>query len=211
MVSSLAEAQSHNVPPETFLRHYRTIRDCASAHKDTGMALARAKKSAKGAGIDLDAFKVMQGFAKLDSDEAELQFRNLIRYAKWAEIPLGTQADMWGEDSYAKVPDEALADQREWEAGDAGLSAGRAGRKRTENPYSGQDAASSREHAAWDREWAKGHKTWLAGQKMLAGELGANAGVPADQATVIGRVNGVGSGKGRKVKPAAVEEAQLPV
>jgi hypothetical protein len=207
MVASLAETQSHNVPPETFLRHYRTIRDAAAAHKDSGMALARCKKAAKGDGIDLDALRLMQGFARLDSDEAELQFRNLIRYAKWAEIPLGTQADMWGEDSYPKVPDSARADQQEWEAGDAGLSAGRSGRERTENPH----LAGSREHVAWDREWAKGHKTWLAGQKQLAGELGANAGVPADKVKLNGAVNGASNGKGRKAKPAAVEEAQLPV
>jgi hypothetical protein len=61
--TSPAEAPSHNVPPDVFLRHYREIRDLKRAHADTGMAVARAKKSAKSAGIDLDALKLLEKFA----------------------------------------------------------------------------------------------------------------------------------------------------
>jgi len=172
MVASLAEAQSHNVGPEVLLKHYRVIRDAAAAHKDTGMALARAKKSAKSDGIDLDAFRLLEGFAKLGTDEAEIRHRNLLRYAKWLDMPIGMQADMFGDKSYATVPDKAKEEQAEWAAGDAGRTAGRAGHERDTNPH----APGSAEHASWDRSWKAGNKTWLAGQATIANEMGANAG-----------------------------------
>ena len=33
MVANLAEAKSHNIPPDTFLKHYRAIRDARRAQR----------------------------------------------------------------------------------------------------------------------------------------------------------------------------------
>lgn len=174
--NSLAEARSHNVPPDVFLRHFREIRDCKTAHGDTGMALARAKKSAKGAGIDLDALKMLEKLADLDTDEAEMQLRHLQLYAKWIELPIGSQLNFFGEPQPATVGAKAAAEQREWVAGSAGYEAGKAGSERDTNPHQ----AGSVEHVAWDKSWTNGSKAWLKGQKKLAGELGANAKANGD-------------------------------
>jgi hypothetical protein len=186
--STLAEARSHNVRPETLQKHYRTIRDAMSAHKDTGMAVARAKKSAKADGVDLDAFKLLQQLADLDTDEADMRLRNLVRYAKYIELPLGTQVDMFRDPATAAASDDAKAEQREWEAGDAGKKAGAAGHQREDNPHQ----AGSREHVAWDRSWSKAHKAWTAEQTKLAKDLGRNAGKANDE----GKVNGAGNSRG---------------
>ncbi|MCL2427896.1 MAG: hypothetical protein FWD12_01525 [Alphaproteobacteria bacterium] len=170
---SLAEARSHNVRPDVFLRHYREIRDCKSAHHDTGMALARAKKAAKGEGIDLDALKLLEKFADLDRDEAEMQLTHLRLYAEWIELPIGTQLDAFGQhQAPAAKPSEAETQkQRSHDARWAGEGAGRAGHERQANRYE----PGSAEHVAWDKGWLKGNKTWLAQQKSLAGDLARNA------------------------------------
>jgi hypothetical protein len=171
--ASLAEARSHNVPPEIFLKHYREIRDCKSAHADTAMAVARAKKAAKGAGVDLDALKLLERLADLDSDEAEMQMRHLQTYAAWINLPIGAQPSLFGAGSAPPAADAAAAaEHREWAAGDAGAIAGRKGEEREANPHE----AGSAEHAAWARSWAKGHKVWLKGQEVIAGEMGDNGG-----------------------------------
>src|SRR5262249_14098472 len=144
---SLAEASSHNVPPETFLKHYRAIRDLKAAHADAAMAVARAKKAAKNEGIDLDALKMLEKLAALDDDEAELRLRHLSGYSKWLNLPIGMQADLFGSPEAATVSAQAAAEQAEWQAGDEGRDAGRAGRERDENPYE----AGSAEYVAWDR------------------------------------------------------------
>jgi hypothetical protein len=167
-MASLAEASSHNVPPETFLHHYREIRDCKRAHADTGMAVARAKKSAKGAGIDLDALKMLEKLADLDTDEAELQLRNLRIYARWIELPIGMQTNFFGEPEPATVSAKAAAEQREWDARDKGAADGRAGHERDNNPH----LVGSPERAAYDRGWIDGNKIWLKGQAKIAAEMG---------------------------------------
>jgi hypothetical protein len=169
-VHSLAEARAHNVPPDVFLRHYREIRDCKSAHHDTGMAVARAKKSAKADGIDLDALKLLERFADLDTDEAEIQLRHLRQYAAWIELPIGTQLDAFGPPKQPPSP-EARQQLLDHGAGESGYTAGQAGHERGNNPHE----AGSSQHVAWDKQWLRGNKLWLKGQKSLAGDLARNA------------------------------------
>jgi hypothetical protein len=182
-VENLAEARSHNVPPDTFLRHYREIRDCKEAHHDTGMALARAKKAAKGDGIDLDALKLLEKFADLDTDEAELQLRHLRQYALWIELPIGTQLDAFGAPS--KPDPEETQKQRDFNAKAAGKAAGQAGHERQTNPQ----IAGSSEHVAWDKAWLAGHKVWLKGQETIASEMALAPELPLDGKSV-GRKRG---------------------
>lgn len=172
MVASLAEAKSHNVTPDTFLKHYRAMRDAKRAKEDAGIAYARVQKAAKADGIDLEAYKLFERLTKIDSDEAEIQLRHAMEMMQWAGKPLGTQLDMFRVD--AQEPTSKT--QREhaiWEAGDAGLVAGRDGQDREDNPHE----PGSEEHVAWDKSWAKGNKTFLAQQETIADELGENAGV----------------------------------
>jgi hypothetical protein len=166
--ASLAEARSHNVPPDVFLKHYREIRDCKDAQADAAAAVARAKKAAKNVGIDLDALKWLEKLAGLDTDEAELQLKHLQLYAKWIELPIGMQLDMWGKPEPATVDAQAAEEQREWAAGGDGYKAGEAGHERDTNPHE----AGSAEHVAWDKGWARGHKVWLSAQKKIASEMG---------------------------------------
>jgi hypothetical protein len=168
---SLAEASTHNVPPAVFLKHYRTIRDLRQAHAETGTAIARAKKSAKNDGVDLDALKMLEKLADLDTDEAELQIKHLQIYAQWLELPIGMQLNMFGQPEPATVDAQAAAEQREWAAGGKGYEAGEAGHERETNPHE----AGSAEFVAWDKSWTRGQKVWLSSQRKIAAEMGKKA------------------------------------
>ena len=169
--ASLAEASSHNVPPEVFLKHYREIKQAKDDHADTGMAVASAKKSAKNDGIDLDAFKWLEKLAKLDPDEAEMQIKHLQTYAGWLKLPIGTQLAMFAQPEPATVDAKAAAEHAEWEARDQGSAEGKAGHERGDNP----NLLGSPEYAAYDRGWLEGNKLWLKGQKQIASEMAPKA------------------------------------
>jgi hypothetical protein len=169
--ASLADASSHNVPPEVFLKHYREIKQAKEDHADTGMAVARAKKSAKNAGIDLDAFKWLETLAKLDTDEAEMQIKHLQTYAGWLKLPIGTQLAMFGQPEPEPVDAKAAAEHSEWEARDQGSAEGKAGHERGDNP----NLLGSPEYAAYDRGWLEGNEIWMRGQKKIASEMGPKA------------------------------------
>jgi len=195
MVESLAEARSHNVPPEVFLRHYREIRDAKQAHADTGMAVARAKKAAKGDGVDLDALKLLEKLASLDTDEAELQLKHLRLYAQWIELPIGMQPDFFGDPEPATVSAKAQAEQREWTAGSDGFEAGEAGRLRDSNPH----PIGSELHVVWDKSWTNGNKRWLKAQKTIAAEMGKKTSAAEQKAFASGMKNsGNGAAASRK-------------
>lgn len=168
---SLAEARSHNVPPEVFLRLWREIRDAKQAHADTGMALARAKKSAKNAGVDMDAFKDVEKWADLDEDEIRMRESHKRVYAGWLKLPIGTQTEMFKAAGAGQPTDDAREEHEEWQAEQAGLAAGKSGKRRQENPHQ----PGLRTHVAWDKNWAKGNKDWTREQKRIAGEMGENS------------------------------------
>lgn len=168
MVASLAAAQSPNVPPETFLAHLRSIRDAKRTQEDANMAVARVKKAAKRDGIDLDAFKLMEGLAKLDEDEAELRLRHLFEYSKWANLPIGTQLDAFGDHRVPPVKTKAAAEHDLWAAGDAGRAAGKKGEPKDNNPHN----PGTELHVVWN-------KSWLDGQRVIADEMNGGGEVEA--------------------------------
>lgn len=170
--ASLAEARSHNTPPEVFLRHWREVRDAKQAHADTGMALARAKKSAKNAGIDMDAFKDVEKWSDLDEDELKIRREKSFLYAGWLKLPIGTQAEFFGRGLTIPQPAEEARDEHaEWEATDKGMTAGKAGTPRDQNPHQAGDKL----YVCWDKAWSKGNKEFLKAQKKIAGEMAGNA------------------------------------
>jgi hypothetical protein len=167
MVANLSEARSHNVAPELFLKHFREIRDCQRAHEDSGMALARAKKSAKTSGIDMDALKMLERLAKKDDDEVEVQLRHAREYAVWLDMPLGTQLGLFAPKlvdlPVAAVKHGTKETQKIWEAGAQGLKAGRDGEGAMDNPYPAGTPGFV--------EWSKQHTLGLA-ERATAARMG---------------------------------------
>jgi hypothetical protein len=163
-----AKGSKSQPPPNVFLSHFRTISDLANEHKATGMALARAKKAAKGDGIDLDSLAMLERLAKLDADDATARLRKTLQYAVWLEMPIGKQATLFPSAKTAAIEmptDDATAAQRAWAAEEAGHEAGLKGLLRVEdNPY----PAGSDFYSRFD-------VGYMRGQAVIADKLGANA------------------------------------
>lgn len=168
----IAAAIAHNISPATFLKHYRAIRDAETAHKSAGSIVQTAKKAAKSDGVDLDALRMLQKLAKLDSDEAELRIKHMMAYAQWAEMPLGTQTDLFGKAT--SVPEDEAEKQREFNASEEGRRASDGGQPRDSNPHTD---AGSPEFVSWDKAWLKANRKFMKQQQATAEEMGANAGV----------------------------------
>jgi hypothetical protein len=155
-----------NVRPETFLGHWREIRDAKDNSHDASTAVSRAKKAAKRDGVDLDVVAIMEKLHDMDTDERELFLRKMVVYFQWLDMPLGAFA----EGIKAPAPKDSAREQfGVWQAGQDGLTAGKAGRKREDNPH----RAGTEVHVSWDKAWARGFKN---SQKKLAGDLAKNAG-----------------------------------
>jgi uncharacterized protein (UPF0335 family) len=154
-----------NVKPETFMEHWRKIRELKDEQAELSAAIARAKKAAKGDGIDLEAVALLERLAKIDNDELQLRMRKLFVYSDWIQMPLAAFA----EGLQPPAPkEEANAEFELWQVKQNGLDAGRTGSKREENPYD----AGTEKHVAWDKAWARGFKS-VQGQR--ARELARNA------------------------------------
>ena len=86
-----------NISPATFLHHYQAIAEAAAAQKEAAAALALAKKEAKEDGVDLKAVRMVAQLAELDADGAQALLRRFGDYARWLQMPLGTQGDLWSD------------------------------------------------------------------------------------------------------------------
>jgi hypothetical protein len=177
----IGAAIAHNISPTIFLKHYRAIRDAETEHKATGSVVQTAKKAAKSDGVDLDALRMLQKLSKIDSDEAELRIKHMFAYAQWAELPIGTQMDMFGKAT--SVPEAESEKQREFNAAEEGRRASEGGQPRDSNPH---PEPGSLEFVAWDKAWAKQDRKFQKQQQKTANEMGQNAGV-------------TGRGRGRRV------------
>jgi hypothetical protein len=159
---SLAEAHSHNVPPELFLSHYRTMRDAKRAKDEAGAAFLRASKAATAVGINLKATKLLDKLTEMDADEVDVLLRQVASYSKWTGKPIGTQANMFGDPDVPEVKASAAVAQTEWAASEAGYLAGKGGGLREENPF----PEGGPLHVQWDKGFLKGLKLLAANLRL---------------------------------------------
>jgi hypothetical protein len=167
-----------NVRPETFLSHWREIRDARDTSHDASTTVSRAKKAAKRDGVDLDVLAVMEKLWAMDSDERDLFLRKMIVYFQWLESPLGAFAEgIEAPQAKPAARDQYIA----WQTEQDGLAAGKTAGKRDDNPH----PPGSPLHVGWDKGWNRGFKS---AQRKLAGEMvkttkGRNAANGADSHT----------------------------
>lgn len=180
--AAVAGAVAGSVKPETFLMHFRDIRDARGDSKDRAMDVTRAKKAAKRDGVDLEVLKVVEQLHDKDDDEQEIFINKLRTYSQWLKMPLGA----YGAGLEVPAPKaSSQADFERWQAGQEGYKCGLDGGKRDDNPY----PQGTEKFVAWEKRWPAGFK---ANQRKLAdrmvkgtggarsrGATGNGAGAPA--------------------------------
>lgn len=167
-----------NVTPETVQSFTRELviskRELEEAQGRHRAILKRAKAS----GINNKAMTEHLANRKLDSDEVTRHYRDVFYYGAVNGAPYAQQQDMFptsGMDLH--VTEGAEAEHQEFEAGEAGYLAGRAGKPVTDCPFPVTSPLSQ----VWSRRWHDG-------QASLAAELGPGETAPVGRAR-RGRVN----------------------
>jgi hypothetical protein len=194
--TSLAQAQSHTLPPETFLAHDQAIRVAKREAEDANAALARAKKAAKNAAVNMTAYKVVQIFDKLDDDEQPVVMGQIVAYMRHRGMPVGTQYSLLDAPQVPPPgkpgkPGREVTAPAVFDASEAGLRAGRAGDSASSNP---QDPGSE-EHVAW----ARSHSAGLAERATASRMADTENERPADVAPATRKA---AQGRGRAGKVA---------
>lgn len=150
-----------NLTPEAFLQHYRVIGDAKrvmdrvqdelkSARGIYRSALKAAKKQGVNQAMLIEAMRI-----KTIADEAEeaMHFRDLGRYLRYLNSPLGAQFGLF-DDGQVEVSADARAQHDEWEANDQGYRAAQAGTPIDQNPWPpGSEIAQ-----VWSLGWKRGKK-----------------------------------------------------
>ena len=119
----LPPAAGHNVTEEVFLKAAAEMAALSAERKEINERISARRKQFKANGIELGKMDLVLKMAEWDRGEIREHFDTEIRYARWMNLPIGTQPGLF----------EGLGDDeiqaREWY--DTGLSHRRAGKPRS--------------------------------------------------------------------------------
>jgi len=126
----------HNQPgPDEFAKHWSEIRKAKREFEEAN-GIYRAKlKAAKSAGFNPGVITELLRLQKQDPDAVEQFNRELARLAAWANIPIGTQANLFGDDDEQRPSDEAANTIREADVKQAGYDAALRGDPSDNSPH----------------------------------------------------------------------------
>ena len=150
------EAESvSRVEPEVFLSSHRRISDWCLKAEELKASGKAAVNTAKALGINLDAYKLVRKLAKLERPRAEAMLRDTLLYAKWLDLGLGDQLDLFGQDdrAMAGLTAKVVNEHKGWETERAGYDAGKAG----EPSDNCQHLPGSELHQRWMVGWHDGN------------------------------------------------------
>lgn len=110
-------------------------------------------------GVNLKAVAMLRRLRKMDSEDAELLFRDIARMGRWLQMPLFSQSEMFASDDAAEPSDDAKKLVTLDEAEREGFDAGEGGRAANDTRF----AAGTEEHQAFARGWLRGQARIAAG------------------------------------------------
>lgn len=154
-------AEIPNVTPAEFLKHYRLIGDAKremdriteelrSARGQYRSALKIAKKHGVNQAMLIEAMRI---HTIADEAEVAMEFRDLGRYLRYLNSPLGSQFSLF-DDGAADVPTDVRREHEDWEAHEQGYRAAQGGVPIEECPH----PAGSELAQVWSLGHAKGSK-----------------------------------------------------
>ena len=171
-------------------REYRTTR---REQSEAGTLVARSGKKMKQVGINKEAFAIFEKLSGLETDEAVVILKAVIKYGSWADKPFATQQDLFVGLAVEKPKPSARREFTEFEIEDEGYKAGFGGQPIDSNPHAAGEADNPA-YALWRTGWQKGqaalvHKTFQGKEPTTAASpgrrgkprRGADAAEPANE------------------------------
>jgi hypothetical protein len=151
---------SNAMSPNDFLEALGQLLHASKA-KDTGVAKVRTIRARfEKMGANLRALDLMLKLRNMESDDQIALLEDTLRYCRWANMPVGSQADLFGKDT-AKPSADASASWTRAQAYEEGYSAGKAGRSGTDHRFT----PGTPTHQGF-------YEGWCDGQAVLAEQLG---------------------------------------
>ncbi len=177
-----AKPAGSNVTPEIFLTHYQQCRSLKRALEEANGLYRAGLKAAKNVGINQGQLVAVLKAERDDPDQRALNNRDFMRYALWANVPMGTQFAMFSDDQAPKPTEKAASELTIFRAKQDGIDAGRAGHNRAANPH----AEGSPTHVAFDEGWLHGQAV-IANEMALSGDDVKKAKKPKAESAKDGR------------------------
>lgn len=114
-----------------------------------------AANTAKALGVNLDAYKLVRKLAKMERPRAEALLRDTLLYAKWLDLGLGDQLDLFGKDdtALAGLTAKVVTEHKGWEAERTGYEAGKSNDPSDNCPH----LPGTEMHQRWMVGWHDGH------------------------------------------------------
>ena len=170
----MSDAPTPNLTPEELLKNYRRVADAkrdmdkvADELKSARGVYRSALKAAKKIGVNQAMLiQAMQIVTVQDEAEVTMDFRDLGRYLRYLNSPIGAQFGLF-DDGQVEVSADARAQHDEWEANDQGYRAAQAGTPIDQCPWPVGSALA--------QVWSLG---WNEGNKVVADVLAGNPAKP---------------------------------
>lgn len=157
----MSDAPTPNLTPEEFLKNYRRVADAkrdmdkvADELKSARGVYRSALKAAKKIGVNQAMLiQAMQIVTVQDEAEVTMDFRDLGRYLRYLNSPIGAQFGLF-DDGQVEVSADARSEHDQWEANEQGYRAAQAGTPIDQNPWPpGSEIAQM-----WSLGWKRGKK-----------------------------------------------------
>lgn len=159
------DAKRENVTEDTIRQHFEAIETLKGKAETANSHVRNAYKAAERDGVNRAMLRQVASDKRRDPDDVARDRQDYDRYTSILNEPAWAKLE---ELEYPPEPaDETRAKVAEFDAGQQGVNAGRAGHPRESNPFE----AGSVAHAAFDRGWIQGDETRQA--------LGADPAKPA--------------------------------
>lgn len=170
----------------TYARDIKTemvkVEDLTEERKSIIGGIRAKYKSAKAAGIHIDALRDAIKDSVRGEEEMKLEMQQYLRMMNLFKMPM-TQADLFPADAAPPLDPNSEEGRKQavFDAGLQGLRAGKAGFLISDNPY--HQTEDSEEHQAWTSQWHAGQAFAVAKglTPKVAGRRAANGSNPEDR------------------------------
>ena len=201
MAKRLTETEGTNGPPVADPETERNyLRELISSKQEVDVYVGihrNVVKQAKKAGINTKKMLEAISAHEVSLPETITNVKDYIRYCAMLNMPV-TQVELFGKSAEEQISYQRTQDERTWDAGQGGYSAGKAGRKIDECPCT----PGSEEDAEWRRQWHRGQEALA---KVTVGEPASETTLANDSRQRTGSGGTRGTRAARKLMPDTAE------
>ena len=172
------EKPSGIIEPEVFLANHRRISDSLLSFEEFKASGKARVASAKAAGVNIQAYKLVRKLARMERRDAEQLIRDTLLYAKLLELGLGDQLDLFTGQEHnvvAGLTASVVAEHKGWEAERQGYENGKFSDPSDNCPHDPGTELHSRYMTGWHAGNAYRQEAEARGEKIIKPRKGGGS------------------------------------